>query len=66
MSQFMHSYLRQTGSVSRSFPGMIPDPGDSLAKVCEDNPWVIAALSCNCFSGNPNENHNSVLSIFCD
>jgi hypothetical protein len=66
VSQIMHPYLRQTGPVSRSFPGVIPDAGQSLATVCEDNPRVLAPLPFNDFSGDPIENHYSFLSILCN
>jgi hypothetical protein len=66
VSQIMHPYLRQSGPVSRSFPGVIPDAGQLLATVCEDNARVLAPLPFNDFSGDPIENHYSFLSILCN
>jgi len=59
MSQIMHPYLRQPGPVSRSFPSVIPDAGQSLATVCEDNARMLALFPFNDFSGDPIENHYS-------
>jgi hypothetical protein len=66
VSQIMHPYHRQSGSVSRSFPSVIPDAGDSLPTVCEYDTRMLAPLSFNDASGNPIENHNSLLFILCD
>lgn len=63
-SRIMHAYLWQTSPVSRSFPGLIPDAGQSLATVCEDNPRVLALLPFNKPSSDTIENHYSFLPFF--